>query len=201
MRWLRGQSVWAENRYDPGDITISTYAIVWSYILSYTAIYAYTALLYHHSLIPNIFQIQDFKIYHFLTGDNMKFMYEISFRFEITDCICKVSWYVDWIDNNGYRKFHVVSRGSLARDAPQHLRSWHRLKCTVPDCSCNQSWQVHPTQVNSSGAIWKLIAQAKWPVNASVTMSVKVCFYGFIPELESHQLWHSWISICYILIV
>jgi len=171
----------------------STFATVSTDIPSYEAIHGRMPSTYYRSLISDTFRLWDVTNYPFLTLRDTR---EISYRFESTDCISEVSWYVYSIEVNGNRWFRVGSRGQPARDASQHLRRRHRPESTATDCRSNYAREVHPIEFNRSRDNSELIPEANRPGDASATKSVEVnCNKCIIRECEGCQMRHQWDSI------
>ena len=83
-------------------ILISMCATVSTDIPSYKGIHGRMPLHYYCSLISDTFRLPDFMNYPFSTCPDTQTTHRI-YRFECTDCISEVSWYVYWIEVNGNR--------------------------------------------------------------------------------------------------
>jgi len=116
--------------------------------------------------------MRDIMNYHFPTRHDTQTMRGISRRFEGTDCISEVSWYVHWIEVNGNRDKLVWipegNRPETRRDTYQWeiIRTWDlRISDTIEPArrrvndqvNWSQSQQIHHTRTRRLSIVASLI--------------------------------------------
>jgi len=175
---------------------LQPYLLIYLPTRPYTGVCLYTIIAL---TISDTFRIRDSMNYPLSTCHDTQITPEISYRFESTDCIREVSWYVYWIEVNGNRDDFMwileANRPETGRDTygQELIRTWDLW---ITDTK--EAWIVHPIEVNSSRDNSELIPEANRQGDASATKSIEVDFTGFIRELQCYQLQHQWDLISYL---
>ena len=134
--------------------------------------------------------------YPFPTRHDTQFTYEISYRFESTDCISKVTSYIYRIEVNGNRdnfmRIPESNRPETRHDTEEQeiVRIWQRQIAKAKRHDMYTQLRLTITEIILSGF------KANRPGDASATKSVEVnCNEFIIRELEGYQSLYQWYSI------